>query len=470
MKREMLRIHNLNTESKETTRLMNVSLCLMGGTNVGLLGLAHSGKSVLVEVLCGIERKYKGSIYIDEKRILDFKENKNLVYRITNSNYMIDDWTAAEYIGLVEAKSLFGFFDSKKLVEKTKQLFDMIGLNINPNKKIKDLSELEKRLVDLIKACSLGSKIVIIEDEFEGCSAEDIQHFRKLMDRTGTKERLILVNCNSNNVQSILTDWCIIFKKGWIVKKCKKEYIRSSTHLERFMLEQGIYSKKEDLDSYKIVPQTGQEVVMSMHHIILSSGERYQFNFCKATVYAVLTLNIKKKEELFRVLSGRSLERCEKLLIDGELCNYKNVMEYVEHKIVSIAHMGDKDELLQDMSAGENLLVPSLRKISTWEYITSEHKMSKMLEKEFGTEVGAQEQSVKFLTTNDCIGLILERWYVYKPKVLVLFEPFMNCDVYGVSLVKSYIKKFVEIDTAVIIVKSRIEYIEDISDQIIEIT
>ena len=73
------------------------------------------------------------------------------------------------------------------------------------------------------------------------------------------------------------------------------------------------------------------------------------------------------------------------------------------------------------------------------------------------------------LEINDVISMTLERWYIYNPRVLILFEPFVMCDAYGVSIVKSYIKKFVSRGTAVIMIKSREEYVEDISDQIIRL-
>jgi len=73
------------------------------------------------------------------------------------------------------------------------------------------------------------------------------------------------------------------------------------------------------------------------------------------------------------------------------------------------------------------------------------------------------------MNSNDYIALTLERWYIYKPKVLILLEPFANCDIYEVSLVKAYMKRFLEIGTSVIVVKSRNEYVTDISDRIIEI-
>lgn len=86
-----------------------------------------------------------------------------------------------------------------------------------------------------------------------------------------------------------------------------------------------------------------------------------------------------------------------------------------------------------------------------------------------GNITSEADEAAGDLEINDIISITLERWYIYNPKVLVLFEPFVQCDVYGVSLVKSYIKKFANKGTAVIIIKSREEYVEDISDQIISI-
>ena len=70
---------------------------------------------------------------------------------------------------------------------------------------------------------------------------------------------------------------------------------------------------------------------------------------------------------------------------------------------------------------------------------------------------------------NVLIGITLERWSIYNPRVLVLFEPFALCDIKGTQIVKDYIKKFAARGISVIIVKTREEYVEDISDQIIRI-
>ena len=132
-------------------------------------------------------------------------------------------------------------------------------------------------------------------------------------------------------------------------------------------------------------------------------------------------------------------------------------------------HMGSKEEVLAGMSPGENLLLPSIRKISSFEYIIASGKMRKMIKQNIKNILVRPGAVVRNLEVNDLISITLERWYIYNPKVLVLFEPFQQCDVYGVSIVKSYIKKFASRGAVIIIIKSRGEYIEDISDQIISI-
>ena len=95
-------------------------------------------------------------------------------------------------------------------------------------------------------------------------------------------------------------------------------------------------------------------------------------------------------------------------------------------------------------------------------------RMAEMLEGQVKLE-NEYGEILKDDETNLRIQVMMERWFIFKPKVIVLLEPFLHCDVYGVSIIKSYIKKFSDIGTAVIIVKAREKDIMDISEKIIKI-
>ena len=201
----------------------------------------------------------------------------------------------------------------------------------------------------------------------------------------------------------------------------------------------------------------------------MSSGKIHDFNFLRGEIVTFLALGGKVKEGLFMILSGRRAAPYISCVLNSRVYRAADFSDYVREKVVSVMHMGSEEEVFAGMSAGENLLIPSLRKISSLEYIANSSKIPRMLGEELGQSEVAPDAAADSLGVNDIINITLERWYIYNPKVLILFEPFARCDLMGVSIVKSYIKKFANRGSAVIIIKSREEYVEDISDQIISV-
>lgn len=466
MKKDILRIQNLNVVYNSSVKLMDVSLCLMAGESAGVLGLVNSGKNLLVDILCGNQGNYHGIFYVNGERVIHMEDIHKYVYKINISNFLIENWSVAEYIFLLSESSFF--YRRKNLVEKANLLIKKLGLDLDASKELKSLTELEKRLVDLVKAYSKETKILVIEDNFEGCTSFEIMQFKNALNKIMNDKMTAIINSYSDQVLKILSDKYIIFKKGRIVKKCNKDYIRDNNHLEKFLLGTAFTSRKMDLDNYKNEHNLTKDVVYSVKKMVLKKGER-QFDFYKGEVVSLLVLDVKEKKHIFDMLSGREIDKHMEIYLDRAQCNLNDMTDFVKHKIVSIANLGGRDELLPEMSAGDNLLIPSLNKISSLQYIFSRHKIIRLLENEVKENVMESNDIIRDMSTNDYIVLLLERWYIYKPKVLILFEPFVHCDIFSVSLVKSYIKKFTGLGTTVILVKSRKEYSEDISDRIIHI-
>lgn len=470
MKKELLRINNLNLEYSVVEKLMNISICLLGGESVGFLGLENSGKNLLVDFICGKHDVDKFSYYFDGVRHINTEDLRKHVYRITVSNYLIDDWTVAEYIFLVDDSSAFSLMNRKKLVGMTEELFREFMLDIDPDKMMKKLTELEKRMVDLLKAYSNHSKIVVIEDEFEGCSTQDIEKFKTLLDRVVRHDISAVINSHSDNVSQILSDKYVIFKKGYIIKKCGKSFFSNNSSLESMLLGISASSGDEEGAETKMPRQSNSsEIIYSVSNMCLKKRIIHRLDFYKCEVVTLLSLNVKEKTEIFEMLSGRYIDKSIKIVIDKKPCTFNDIIDFVKSRVASVADMGGESELLLSMSTGNNLIIPSLAKIPALQHVFVERKVTKMLENEIRNNIKMVPKDVKNMSVNDYITLLMERWYIYRPKVLILFEPFVHCDIFGVSLVKSYIKKFTDIGTTVIIIKSREEYVEDISDRIIHI-
>lgn len=468
MKRELLRVWNLSCQRSLAVYIKDISFYAMEGEITAFWGLMNSGKDLLMSILTGEEWSWSGTISI--KKVPVNKEKiSGHVYRLVDTNYQIEDWTVAEYVSLAPESAIFSLYKKKKLEKESARLFCDLELDVDVTRRIRDLSEFEKRMVDLAKACRKNIEILIIEDEFEGCTNEEIKEFRDLLKKLSRGRFTVIVNSHSNVVNTALADKYIIFKKGNIVKKCRKEFIENNEHLERYLLGTTASAKKKKLDGYNNVWRSSEESVYTISNLRLQNKKYLDAEFHRGEIVTLLALDRKVKEQVFESISGRRKNRWIQIYLGTVSCDFQDVTDYVSNRIVSIVHMGKLDELISNMTIGENIALPSIQKISSMQYVVSGSKLSGVFQKEIAEVIGKDPLEISKLGINDRIALLLERWYVYHPRVLILYEPFAQCDVYGVALVQSYIKKFAAIGTAVIVVKSREEYMEEISDRIIRL-
>lgn len=470
MKKEMLRINDLTYTYTETRKLENVSFYVLEGECAGILGLTYSGKEILTRLLEGdIEidmRDY--DIYIEGKKILELEEMNRKIYRISEENYRIDDWTVAEYIGLVDARWFNFLRDRKWLEDEVRTCFEDLDLDFDVSEKIGKLTELDKRIVDLVKAYRKNAKIIIIEDELGGISRQEIVRFGRVLRRIVAGRMAVLINSHSNMVASALSDKYIIFNKGHIVKKCKREYIQNVSQLEKFLFgktREKVFDKKLEETSYS----NEKNVVFRVCNLQLKGGNYVPFDFAEGQVTAILARNLQEKDWIFDVIAGRKSNPDIYYILNAKRHERAEFTKFIEEKVVSIKSLGSLEEVFPFMTVGENLLLPSLRKISSAEYIRMSRRMRQVITSEVKVDKEKQKMQMGELGINTIIRITLERWYVYNPKVLVMFEPFARCDMKGITIVREYIQKFAKRGTVVVIVNTREENLEDITDRIINI-
>lgn len=469
MKKEVLSIRNFKMKYNNLVNMDNISLSLIEGESTGFLGLANSGKDALIHVLYGDQWPSYGEIFVDDNLIRDAQIISKWLHRIIEINYAITDWTVEEYIGLVTDSFKPMVLNEKELRRNIKQLFKKLDLDINTNQKIGELTELEKRLVDLAKAYYNNARILVIQDVFEGITIKDIHYFKTVMNHVIKDKMTVVVDTNSDNVNEILSDNFIIFRKGQIVKKCKKQHIKDRIQLEAIFLGTTYSNRKESIESHSVKNGSNAKPIYTVKNFKLNDGKEVTFRFGESEVVTLLAQKRKDKLRLFNILSGREVERGVELYLNQKRCRFGDISDFVKNRIISGMQLGSEYEIFPRMSIGENIAMPSLGKISTVNFISDGSKMIKMLQKRTFDNSMASEQITKEKETNDRILILLERWHVFKPKVLILLEPFIQCDVYGVYLIKSYIRKYIAMGTSVIIIKSREDDIEDISNRIISI-
>ncbi|MCD8083045.1 MAG: hypothetical protein LUE86_05950, partial [Clostridiales bacterium] len=112
----------------------------------------------------------------------------------------------------------------EQLREETSRQFAQMNISLDVRKMMGSLVGLELREVEVVKAKKIGARILVVEDECEDMNVEAIREYAQLLKKAAKNRMAVILLCHSNLAASILSDSYVIFRRGRVVKKSKKEF------------------------------------------------------------------------------------------------------------------------------------------------------------------------------------------------------------------------------------------------------
>ncbi len=163
----LLEMRRIDKSFPGVDALKNVSMKLRGGEVLGLVGENGAGKSTLIKILGGAHRPDAGEILIEGRAVYipsptaAQQAGISIIYQEFN---LIPDLTVRENIFLGREKTRMGFVKAAREHRATLQLFDKIGININPNACCRELTIAQQQTVEIAKALSVNAKIIVMDE------------------------------------------------------------------------------------------------------------------------------------------------------------------------------------------------------------------------------------------------------------------------------------------------------------------
>ena len=170
-KKVILEMKNISKYFPGVQALDNAQLTVKEGEVVALMGENGAGKSTLMKCLFGIYHKDKGEIFLDGKEV-NFTSPKqalnNGVAMVHQELNQVRQRSVADNIWLGKYPTKFGIVDEKKMFDDTKAIFDDLEIPLNPKTKVNTLSVSEMQMVEIAKAVSYNSKVLVIFQSSRG--------------------------------------------------------------------------------------------------------------------------------------------------------------------------------------------------------------------------------------------------------------------------------------------------------------
>lgn len=449
--------------------LDNVQLKVRPHSVHALMGENGAGKSTLMKCLFGIYEKDAGKILLDGTEI-NFHSTKealengvSMVHQELNQvlqrNVLDNIW-----LGRYPKKGLF--IDEKKMYEDTIRIFKDLDINIDPRKKVSELQVAERQMIEIAKAVSYNSKVLVMDEPTSSLTEKEVAHLFRIINKLRDNGvGIVYISHKMEEIKAISDDITILRDGTWVATDSVKDLDTDK-----------IISMMVGRDLTDRFPPKDNEVKEKILEVKNLTGfyqptiQDVSFDLHKGEILGIAGLVGAKRTEIVETMFGmRKLESGQIFLHGKEVKNtdpknaIKNGFALVteERRSTGIFSMLDitANSTLSNLSKYRNkfgLLENKRMKDATKWVIDSMRVKTPSQSTPIGSLSGGNQQKV-----------ILGRWLLTEPEVLMLDEPTRGIDVLAKYEIYQLMIELAKKDKGIIMISSEMPELLGVTDRIL---
>ncbi len=456
----------------------DVCLTVNRGEILSILGENGSGKTTLMNMISGIYYPDHGQIFIDGNEVLIRSPKDAFQYKIGMIHQhfkLVDVFSAAENIvlGLKED----GKYSLKESCKKIKEISSMYGFDLDPNKKIHEMSVSEKQTVEIIKVLYRGADILILDEPTAVLTPQETQKlFKVLRNMRDSGKAIIIITHKLHEVLS-LSDRVSVLRKG--------EYIGTVNTAEtnEAELTEMMVGKKVELNIERTkVEDTPDRLEIKNISCINREGitllKNISFNAKAGEILGIAGIAGSGQRELLESIAGlQKLNEGEILYHDPKTGKTENLRDKSPVKIKELGvrlSFVPEDRLgmglVGNMDIIDNMLLRSYRKGKSafLERKKPKDLANKIIE-ELEVVTPSAKTPVRRLSGGNVQKVLVGREIAASPTVLMVAYPVRGLDINSSYLIYNLLNKQKESGVAVIFVGEDLDVLIDLCDRIIVI-
>ena len=411
--------------------LDEVDFSLERGTVHALMGENGAGKSTLMKCLFGIYTPDSGEIYIDGKKV-SYKDPKDAldsgVAMVHQELNQVSMRSVAENIMLGRFPSKYGIVDSKKMNQETQDLFDRLGLNFDPKKIIGKYSVAERQLIEIAKAVSYDAKILVLDEPTSSLTESEVDKLFEIINKL--RKQGVGIIYISHKMEEILSisDFVTVMRDGKFID-CKPARELSKDEIIRLMV-----GRKIDASNLKTDDYIQDEVLLEVKNLTgkyKPTITDVSFDLKKGEILGVAGLVGSRRTELVETIFGLRQKESGQIFIHGKEVQNKDPIEAIKNGFALVTEERRATGIFPYAAIRLNATIANIKKYAKHSIVSDKalkEDTNKVIE---SMEVKTPSQSTKImnLSGGNQQKVILGRWLLTDPDVLLLDEPTRGIDV-----------------------------------------
>jgi inositol transport system ATP-binding protein len=447
--------------------LKDAQLRVRRGTVHALMGENGAGKSTLMKILVGIYKPDSGKILFKGKplQLRDINDGlKSGISMIHQELTSIPNMTVAENIFLGrEPVKKSGWIDFKKMNRDCEELFAKLNISLQPSSKIKNLSVANRQLMEIAKAISYNADLIIMDEPTSAITEREVDHLFQIIDSlTANGVSIIYITHKMSEVFAISDD-ITVFRDGQFVES------RPAKELTNAKLIQLMVGREISQTSYRQETDI-QQVVLSVQN--LSSPGKFKnvsFELRKGEVLGFAGLMGSGRTEVMEALFGIRPAASGEISINGKPVKIKKPADAIRNGIGMLTEDRKETGCFLPLSVQDNMITVGMDKFTSFGILNSRHSARECEEKRKSLSVKTPNlgQIINNLSGGNQQKVLLARWLLNEPDILILDEPTRGIDIGSKFEIYMLINELTSKGKAVIVVSSELPEVMGISDRII---
>lgn len=459
--------------------LDNVNLKVKKGEIHALVGENGAGKSTLMNVLSGIYPygSYEGDIVYDGE-ICKFKEIKDSekkgIVIIHQELALVPYMTIAEnmFLGNEQGKKMA--IDWTKTYGRAEELMKKVGLKEDPHTLIKDIGVGKQQLVEIAKALAKDVKLLILDEPTASLNESDSQALLELMLEFKKQGMTSIIISHKLNEISYVADKITVIRDGSTIETMDKEVDDfSENRIIRGMVGRELSNRFPARENVKIGEICMEVDHWTVHHPMTPAKkvvDDVSFYVRRGEVVGISGLMGAGRTELAMSLFGHSYGTgiSGTIKMNGKKVHLKNVRQAIDHKLAYVTEDRKGNGLILSNPIYTNTSLAKMDKVSRYGVIDKlkEVQIAEDYRQKLHTKAPSVYQNVGNLSGGNQQKVLLAKWMLTDPDVLILDEPTRGIDVGAKYEIYCIINDLVAAGKSVIIISSELPEVLGMSDRI----
>ena len=465
----LLQMTDICKEFPGVKALDHVSLTVKRGTVHALMGENGAGKSTLMKCLFGMYAKNSGQIFLEGKEI-NFKNSKEalengvaMVHQELNQalkrNVMDNLW-------LGRYPKIAGVMvNEKKIYDDTKAVFKELGIDVDPKRIMSTMPVSQRQMVEIAKAVSYNSKVIVFDEPTSSLTEQEVEHLFEIINML--RDRGCGIIYISHKMAEILriSDEVTIMRDGQYVATRPSSEL-TTDEIIRLMVG------RELTNQFPPKTNTPGEIALEVEHLTAQYSllKDVSFNVRKGEIVGLAGLDGSGRTETLENIFGIATRHSGTIKLYGKEVKNRNARESIKNGFAMLTEERRATGIFGILNIRENTVISSLKKHLRMGFWLDEKSMKKDTQWSIDamhTKTPTQETKIRSLSGGNQQKVILGRWLLTEPEVLLLDEPTRGIDVGAKYEIYQLIIDLANKGKCVIVVSSEMPELLGICDRIL---